>query len=132
MFITPQGRALHEASKVVFLQASRENNSNLVVYIAAFFLTTLGIVYVQEAERRIPMNYAKRSRSNLNTQSYLPFKVTLFSGFLLLLVCIALCFPSELRAALKPYERMPFRCQAVFLTSLATAGVLGAGGGAQL
>eukprot|EP00208_Stichococcus_sp_RCC1054_P005180 CAMPEP_0206138650 /NCGR_PEP_ID=MMETSP1473-20131121/3469_1 /ASSEMBLY_ACC=CAM_ASM_001109 /TAXON_ID=1461547 /ORGANISM="Stichococcus sp, Strain RCC1054" /LENGTH=536 /DNA_ID=CAMNT_0053532139 /DNA_START=146 /DNA_END=1757 /DNA_ORIENTATION=- len=56
-------------------QASRENNSNLVVYIAAFFLTTLGIVYVQEAERRIPMNYAKRSRSNLNTQSYLPFKV---------------------------------------------------------
>lgn len=57
------------------MQASSENNSNLLVYVVAFFLTTLGIVYVQEAERRIPMNYAQRSRiSRLNNQSYLPFK----------------------------------------------------------
>lgn len=57
-------------------QASQENNSNLAVYLLAFFLTTLGIVYVQEAERRIPMNYAQRTRINrLSQQSYLPFKV---------------------------------------------------------
>lgn len=59
----------------VATQASQENNSNLLVYLAAFFLTTLGIVYVQEAERRIPMNYAQRTRINrLSQQSYLPFK----------------------------------------------------------
>jgi protein transport protein SEC61 subunit alpha len=60
----------------VGMQASQENNSNLAVYLLAFFLTTLGIVYVQEAERRIPMNYAQRTRINrLSQQSYLPFKV---------------------------------------------------------
>lgn len=58
------------------LQASTENSSNLAVYALAFFLTTLGIVYVQEAERKIPMNYASRYRvGSLGRQSYLPFKV---------------------------------------------------------
>lgn len=57
-------------------QASTENSSNLAVYALAFFLTTLGIVYVQEAERKIPMNYASRYRvGSLGRQSYLPFKV---------------------------------------------------------
>lgn len=42
----------------------------------AFFLTTLGVVYVQEAERRIPMNYASRfTAGSLGDQAYLPFKV---------------------------------------------------------
>jgi SecY len=58
------------------LQASTENSSNLAVYVLAFFLTTMGIVYVQEAERKIPMNYASRYRTgSLGRQSYLPFKV---------------------------------------------------------
>ncbi len=57
-------------------QAGSENGANLAVYMLAFFLTTLGIVYVQEAERKIPMNYANRYRVGaLNRQSYLPFKV---------------------------------------------------------
>lgn len=60
----------------VTLQASTENSSNLAVYVLAFFLTTMGIVYVQEAERKIPMNYASRYRTgSLGRQSYLPFKV---------------------------------------------------------
>jgi protein transport protein SEC61 subunit alpha len=49
--------------------------ANLVVYALAFVLTTLGIVYVQEAERKIPINYASRYRVGaLARQSYLPFK----------------------------------------------------------
>lgn len=40
------------------------------------FLTTLGIVYVQEAERQIPMTYASRYQAGaLQRQAYLPFKV---------------------------------------------------------
>ncbi len=57
------------------LQAAGENNANLAIYGLAFLLTTLGIVYVQEAERKIPMNYANRYRAGaLSPQSYLPFK----------------------------------------------------------
>ena len=56
-------------------QAAGENNANLAIYGLAFLLTTLGIVYVQEAERKIPMNYANRYRAGaLSPQSYLPFK----------------------------------------------------------
>jgi preprotein translocase subunit SecY len=50
--------------------------TSLGLYAASFLLTTLGVVYVQEAERKIPMNYASRYRNSaLARQSYLPFKV---------------------------------------------------------
>lgn len=58
------------------VQASGQDKSNLAIYSLAFLLTTLGIVYVQEAERKIPMNYANRYKAGaLARQSYLPFKV---------------------------------------------------------
>jgi preprotein translocase SecY subunit len=48
----------------------------LPVFFGAFFLSTLGIVYVQEAERKIPMNYSTRFQAGgLAKSSYLPFKV---------------------------------------------------------
>ncbi len=58
------------------MAADQGDNASLVVYFAAVFLTTMGIVYVQEAERKIPINYASRYRAgSLARQSYLPFKV---------------------------------------------------------
>ncbi|RWR75372.1 preprotein translocase subunit SCY1, chloroplastic isoform X1 [Cinnamomum micranthum f. kanehirae] len=54
------------------------NYSGLVTIIVSFILLVLGIVYVQEAERKIPLNYASRysSRSGgLQKSAYLPFKV---------------------------------------------------------
>ena len=39
------------------------------------FVTTLGIVYVQLADREIPMTYASRYQAGaLQRQAYLPFK----------------------------------------------------------
>nr|GMD81438.1 preprotein translocase subunit SCY1, chloroplastic [Ipomoea batatas] len=46
--------------------------------IVSFFLLVLSIVYVQEAERKIPLNYASRYTSKtggLQKSAYLPFKV---------------------------------------------------------
>lgn len=57
-------------------QNTESNPANVAIYGIAFFLTTLGIIYVQEAERRIPVNYSSRYQAgNLARQSYLPFKV---------------------------------------------------------
>eukprot|EP01026_Neomeris_dumetosa_P047734 TRINITY_DN4108_c0_g1_i1.p1 TRINITY_DN4108_c0_g1~~TRINITY_DN4108_c0_g1_i1.p1 ORF type:complete len:230 (-),score=11.65 TRINITY_DN4108_c0_g1_i1:23-712(-) len=58
-------------------QSAQSGNSNLGVYFTTAFVTTLGIVYVQEAERKIPINYASRYKTanTLAEQSYLPFKV---------------------------------------------------------
>lgn len=41
-------------------QNTTDDPQNVAIFAAAFFLTTLGIIYVQEAERRIPMNYSNR------------------------------------------------------------------------
>ncbi|KAK7411543.1 hypothetical protein VNO78_02977 [Psophocarpus tetragonolobus] len=54
------------------------NYIGLATIIVSFFLLVVGIVYVQEAERKIPLNYASRftSRSaGLEKSAYLPFKV---------------------------------------------------------
>lgn len=64
-------------------QAASKDSANLGIYGIAFLLTTLGVVYVQEAERQIPMNYssAYRSSTSLSRQAYLPFKVSLSHRF---------------------------------------------------
>lgn len=68
--------ALPSSVGAAFTQASTSQQSNLAIYATAFMLTTLGIVYVQDAERQIPMTYASRYRAgSLQRQAYLPFKV---------------------------------------------------------
>ncbi|GMH16623.1 hypothetical protein Nepgr_018464 [Nepenthes gracilis] len=60
-------------------QAYQDGNYiGLITIIISFFLLVFGIVYVQEAERKIPLNYASRftSRSGgIQKSAYLPFKV---------------------------------------------------------
>ncbi|XP_057536844.1 preprotein translocase subunit SECY, chloroplastic [Amaranthus tricolor] len=54
------------------------NNTGLAIIVVSFISLVFGIVYVQEAERKIPMNYASRysGRSGgLQKSAYLPFKV---------------------------------------------------------
>ncbi|KAJ9548367.1 hypothetical protein OSB04_020910 [Centaurea solstitialis] len=54
------------------------NYLGLIAIVLSFFLLVLSIVYVQEAERKIPINYASRYSSKaggLQKSAYLPFKV---------------------------------------------------------
>lgn len=68
--------ALPSSVGAALTQAASNEQANLAIYGIAFFLTTLGIVYVQDAERQIPMTYASRYRAgSLQRQAYLPFKV---------------------------------------------------------
>ncbi|TVU42161.1 hypothetical protein EJB05_08553 [Eragrostis curvula] len=60
-------------------QAFQDGNYvGLLTIVLSFFSLVLGIVYVQEAERKIPLNYASRYSSRtggLQRSAYLPFKV---------------------------------------------------------
>lgn len=61
-------------------QAYQDGNYvGLVGILVSFFLLVLSIVYVQEAERKIPLNYASRytgrTGGGLQKSAYLPFKV---------------------------------------------------------
>lgn len=40
--------------------SATEDPLNVAIYLGAFLATTMGIIYVQEAERRIPINYSNR------------------------------------------------------------------------
>ncbi|XP_014501000.1 preprotein translocase subunit SECY, chloroplastic isoform X1 [Vigna radiata var. radiata] len=54
------------------------NYVGLATIIVSFVFLVVGIVYVQEAERKIPINYASRYTSKstgLEKSAYLPFKV---------------------------------------------------------
>lgn len=69
--------ALPSSVGAAVVAAGDGNVGALAAYILAFLLTTLGIVYVQEAERQIPMAYGSRYKAGgpLSQQAYLPFKV---------------------------------------------------------
>lgn len=71
--------SLPTSLNVLEQQASKlDSSSSVPVYILAFLLVTAGVIYVQEAERRIPINYANRYQARnagISSASYLPFKV---------------------------------------------------------
>jgi len=45
------------------------------LFILVFIGLIVGIIYVETAERRIPIQYANKSTSTLGKQSYIPFKL---------------------------------------------------------
>ncbi|CAI6001535.1 unnamed protein product [Closterium sp. NIES-64] len=97
------GRTITEATE-------QGNVTGEALLLASFLLLVFGIVYVQEAERRIPINYA--SRYNIKTRNaYLPFKVN-STGVM------PIIFSSSLLAA--PYSIARFTGSAAF-QSAATA-----------
>lgn len=49
--------------------------TTFVIFVLIYLGIVAGIVYVQLAERRIPIQYANKSTSNLGKQNYIPFKL---------------------------------------------------------
>ncbi|KAM7268531.1 hypothetical protein ACFE04_010697 [Oxalis oulophora] len=75
------------------------NYIGLAATVVSFFSLVLGIVYVQEAERKIPINYASRytSRSGgLEKSAYLPFKVNSSGVMPIIFSTSSLALPSTL------------------------------------
>ena len=46
-----------------------------VAFVLLFIAIIVGVIYVESAERRIPIQYANKSTSTLGRQSYMPFKL---------------------------------------------------------
>lgn len=89
--------ALPSSVGAALTQASSNEQANLSIYALSFFITTLGIVYVQEAERQIPMTYASRYRAgSLARQAYLPFKVNATGVMPVIFASSLLALPSAL------------------------------------
>jgi preprotein translocase SecY subunit len=81
------------------LQQSMGNDPrNTVIFLTTFLVTVLGIVYVQEAERKIPINYASMYSSTptgtIGRSSYLPFKVNATGVMPIIFASSLLALPS--------------------------------------
>ena len=46
-----------------------------VVFVIVYFLIIIGVIWVQEADRKIPIQYANKSTSFASDQSYMPIKI---------------------------------------------------------
>lgn len=46
-----------------------------IAFVLVFIGIIVGVIYVESAERRIPIQYANKSTSTLGKQSYIPFKL---------------------------------------------------------
>jgi preprotein translocase SecY subunit len=72
---------------------------SLALFFTAFLGVTLGIVAVQEAERRVPINYASRYQARargLDSSSFLPFKVNTSGVMPIIFSSSMLALPSTL------------------------------------
>ena len=45
------------------------------LFILVFLVVIVGVIYVESAERRLPIQYANKSTSTISNQSYIPFKL---------------------------------------------------------
>lgn len=78
------------------LQVGEISILTAVIAVIIIVVVVAGIVYIQEAERRIPINYARRNISISQTNSYLPFKLNP-SGVIPIIFAVAiLMFPATI------------------------------------
>ena len=49
--------------------------TKFILFVIVYVAIILGVVYVESAERRIPIQYANKSNSKASNQSYIPFKL---------------------------------------------------------
>lgn len=64
--------------KDLWLELFTKEFIGIVIFIAfvlVFIAIIVGVIYVESAERRIPIQYANKSTSTLGKQSYIPFKL---------------------------------------------------------
>jgi len=70
-----------------------------IVFILVYLLVLVGIIYIQLAERRIPIQYANRTTSAYgNQQSYLPIKINSAGVIPVIFAQILLTVPSTIVA----------------------------------
>lgn len=46
-----------------------------VLFVIVYFLIIIGVIFIQEAERKIPIQYANKSTVGHGNESYMPFKI---------------------------------------------------------
>ena len=71
------------------------------VFILIFMAIVIGVIYVESAERRIPIQYSNKSTSTLSGQSYIPFKLNSAGVIPVIFASALLSIPQILSSVVK-------------------------------
>lgn len=89
-----------------------------IIFILVYLLVLVGIIYIQLAERRIPIQYANRTTSAYGAeQSYLPIKINAAGVIPVIFAQILLTVPSTIVAFTKNEAAMNFINKYIIYTS---------------
>ena len=95
-----------------FINGSYSNTVGIILFstfILVYVLVLVGIIYIQLAERRIPIQYANRSSSAYGAQqSYLPIKINSAGVIPVIFAQILLTIPSTIVAFTKSEKAIEF------------------------
>lgn len=72
-----------------------------VAFVLIFVAIIIGVIYVETAERRIPIQYANKSTSMLGKQNYIPFKLNSAGVMPVIFASALLSIPQILSSVLK-------------------------------
>lgn len=72
-----------------------------IVFILVFIAIIVGVIYVETAERRIPIQYANKSTSMSSGQNYIPFKLNSSGVMPVIFASALLSIPQILGSVLK-------------------------------
>ncbi len=75
-----------------------------IAFIVVFIAIIVGVIYVESAERRIPIQYANKSTSMTSGQNYIPFKLNSSGVIPVIFASALLSIPQILAAVFKKYE----------------------------
>ena len=70
-------------------------------FVLVFIAIIVGIIYVETAERRIPIQYANKSTSTLGKQNYIPFKLNSAGVMPVIFASALLSIPQILASVIK-------------------------------
>ena len=74
------------------------------LFIIAFIAIIVGVIYIESAERRIPIQYANKSTSTLGKQNYIPFKLNSAGVMPVIFASALLSIPQILTSVIKNDE----------------------------
>lgn len=72
-----------------------------IAFVLIFVAIIIGVIYVETAERRIPIQYANKSTSMLGKQNYIPFKLNSAGVMPVIFASALLSIPQILSSVLK-------------------------------
>ncbi len=75
--------------------------SIFIAFIIIFVAIIVGVIYVESAERRIPIQYANKSTSTLGKQNYIPFKLNSAGVMPVIFASALLSIPQILSSVIK-------------------------------